>query len=87
MKTLDAIQHIAALGAGGTALVTNGPELPPVPGLRILQFGNYLCLVASPDDTDRLDLLARTDLVAELGGGNFSPIVVRGIDRASHRAE
>lgn len=40
-RTPDAIQLVAALGAGCTALVTNDRRLPPVPGLRVVQLGSY----------------------------------------------
>lgn len=36
VKTPDALQLVAAIGAGCTAFVTNDRRLPPVPGLRIL---------------------------------------------------
>jgi predicted nucleic acid-binding protein len=41
IKTPDALQVVAALGAGCTALVTNDRRLPPIPGLRVLQLGAY----------------------------------------------
>ncbi len=40
-RTPDAIQLVAALGTGCTALVTNGRRLPPVPGLRVVQLESY----------------------------------------------
>jgi predicted nucleic acid-binding protein len=42
MKTPDAIQLAAALSAHCTTFLTNDRELPPVPGLRILQLRDYL---------------------------------------------
>jgi hypothetical protein len=42
VKTPDAIQLAAALGARCTAFVTNDRELPATPGLRILQLRDYL---------------------------------------------
>ena len=42
VKTPDAIQLAAALGARCTAFVTNDRELPGVPSLRILQLRDYL---------------------------------------------
>ena len=42
VKTPDAIQLAAALGARCTSFVTNDRDLPPVPGLRILQLRDYL---------------------------------------------
>jgi len=41
VKTPDAIQLAAALGARCTSFVTNDRDLPPVPGLRILQLRDY----------------------------------------------
>lgn len=42
MKTPDALQLAAALSAHCTTFLTNDRELPPVPGLRILQLRDYL---------------------------------------------
>lgn len=42
VKTPDAIQLCAALGAGCTTFVTNDRELPSIPGLRILQLVDYV---------------------------------------------
>jgi predicted nucleic acid-binding protein len=42
VKTPDAIQLAAALGASCTSFVTNDRDLPLVPGLRILQLRDYL---------------------------------------------
>jgi predicted nucleic acid-binding protein len=42
MKTPDALQLAAALSAHCTAFLTNDRDLPPVPGLRILQLRDYL---------------------------------------------
>ena len=42
VKTPDAIQLAAALGARCTAFVTNHRELPAIPGLPILRLGDYL---------------------------------------------
>ena len=42
VKTPDAIQLAAALGARCTSFVTNDRELPSVPGIRILQLRNYV---------------------------------------------
>ena len=38
VKTPDAIQLVAAIGAGCTTFLTNDRRLPSVPGLRIVQF-------------------------------------------------
>jgi predicted nucleic acid-binding protein len=42
VKTPDALQLVAALGAGCTAFLTNDRALPTVRGLRILQLGSYI---------------------------------------------
>lgn len=42
LKTPDALQLAAALSANRTAFLTNDRDLPPVPGLRILQLRDYL---------------------------------------------
>jgi predicted nucleic acid-binding protein len=39
VKTPDALQLAAAIGAGCTSFVTNDRPLPSVPGLRIVQLG------------------------------------------------
>lgn len=44
IKTPDALQLAAALGAGCRTFLTNDRELPPIPGLRILQLSSYLDL-------------------------------------------
>jgi len=41
VKTPDAIQLCAALSGGCNRFVTNDRDLPPVPGLRILQLKGY----------------------------------------------
>ena len=41
VRTPDALQLVAAISAGCTALVTNDRRLPPVPGIRVLQLGSY----------------------------------------------
>ncbi len=41
LRTPDALQLAAALGAGCTAFVTNDRRFPPVPGLSIVQLGAY----------------------------------------------
>ncbi len=42
LKTPDALQLTAALGAGCTAFVTNDRRLPVVPGLHVLQLSSYV---------------------------------------------
>jgi len=42
VRTPDAIQLAAALAARCSAYLTNDRELPPVPGLKILQLQDYL---------------------------------------------
>ncbi len=42
VKTPDALQLAAALGAGATAYLTNARDLPRIPGLRILQLRDYV---------------------------------------------
>jgi predicted nucleic acid-binding protein len=44
VKTPDALQLAAALGARCTSFVTNDRDLPPVPGLRILQLRDYVAV-------------------------------------------
>jgi predicted nucleic acid-binding protein len=41
LKTPDSLQLIAALAAGCTVFLTSDRELPPVPGIRILQLTSY----------------------------------------------
>ena len=41
VKTPDALQLVAAIGAGCTTFLTNDRRLPPVPGLRILELASY----------------------------------------------
>lgn len=40
-KTPDALQMVAALGAGCHTFVTNDRRLPQVPGLRVVQVSSY----------------------------------------------
>jgi predicted nucleic acid-binding protein len=40
VKTPDALQMVAAIGAGCTSFVTNDRRIPSVPGLRIVQLGS-----------------------------------------------
>jgi predicted nucleic acid-binding protein len=42
VKTPDALQLVAAIGAGCTTFLTNNRRLPLVPGLRILELGSYV---------------------------------------------
>lgn len=42
VRTPDALQLAAALTARCSAYVTNDRDLPPIPGLRILQLRDYL---------------------------------------------
>lgn len=42
LRTPDALQMVAALSAGCTALITNDRRLPRVRSLRVLQLGDYL---------------------------------------------
>ena len=42
VKTPDALQLAAALGTHCSAYLTNDRDLPPIPGLRILQLRDYL---------------------------------------------
>jgi predicted nucleic acid-binding protein len=39
VRTPDALQLVAAIGAGCTAFVTNDRRLPAIPGLRTIQLG------------------------------------------------
>ena len=38
----DALQLVAAIGAGCTTFLTNDRRLPPVPGLRIIQLASHV---------------------------------------------
>lgn len=40
VKTPDALQLVAAIGAGCTTFLTNDRRLPPVPGLRVLELAS-----------------------------------------------
>lgn len=40
VKTPDALQLVAAIGAGCTTFVTNDRRLPPIPGLRIVELSS-----------------------------------------------
>jgi predicted nucleic acid-binding protein len=42
VKTPDALQLVAALGAGCATFVTNDRRLPAIPGLRVLQLSSYV---------------------------------------------
>jgi predicted nucleic acid-binding protein len=42
VKTPDALQLVAALGAGCRTFLTNDRRLPQVPGLRVLQLSSYV---------------------------------------------
>jgi predicted nucleic acid-binding protein len=42
VRTPDALQLATALAEGCTAFVTNDRRLPSLPGLRILQIGDYI---------------------------------------------
>ena len=41
VRTPDALQLVAAISAGCTALITNDRRLPPVAGIRVLQLNSY----------------------------------------------
>jgi predicted nucleic acid-binding protein len=41
VKTPDSLQLVAALATGCTAFLTNDRDLPPIPGLRVLQLSSY----------------------------------------------
>jgi predicted nucleic acid-binding protein len=41
VRTPDALQVVAALGAGCTTFVTNDRRLPRIPGLRVIQLSSY----------------------------------------------
>ncbi len=42
VKTPDALQLVAALGAGCRTFLTNDRRLPPVPGLRVVELTSYV---------------------------------------------
>jgi predicted nucleic acid-binding protein len=42
VKTPDALQLVCAIGAGCKAFLTNDRELPPIPGLHVIQLSSYL---------------------------------------------
>jgi hypothetical protein len=42
VDTPDSLQVVAALAVGCTAFLTNDSDLPPLPGLRILQLSSYV---------------------------------------------
>ncbi len=42
VKTPDAIQLVAAIGAGCTTFVTNDRRLPSIPGLRVIELSSYV---------------------------------------------
>jgi predicted nucleic acid-binding protein len=42
VKTPDAIQLVAAIGAGCTTFVTNDRRLPSIPGLRVVELSSYV---------------------------------------------
>ncbi len=42
VKTPDALQLVAAIGAGCTTFLTNDRRLPPVSGLRVVELTAYL---------------------------------------------
>jgi predicted nucleic acid-binding protein len=42
VKTPDALQLVAAIGAGCTTFLTNDRRLPSIPGLRIVEVGTYV---------------------------------------------
>ena len=42
VKTPDALQLVAAIGAGCTTFLTNDRRLPPVPGLRVVELTAYV---------------------------------------------
>jgi predicted nucleic acid-binding protein len=41
LRTPDALQLATALAVSATAFVTNDRELPPIPGLRIVNLDDY----------------------------------------------
>jgi predicted nucleic acid-binding protein len=42
VKTPDALQLACAVGTGCKAFLTNDRELPPIPGLRVIQLSSYV---------------------------------------------
>jgi predicted nucleic acid-binding protein len=42
VKTPDALQLVAAIGAGCATFLTNDRRLPSLPGLRIVEIGSYV---------------------------------------------
>lgn len=42
VKTPDALQLVAAIGAGCGIFLTNDRRLPTVPGLRVIEIGSYV---------------------------------------------
>jgi predicted nucleic acid-binding protein len=44
IKTPDALQLVCAIGTGCNAFLTNDRELPPIPGLRVIQLASYFGL-------------------------------------------
>jgi predicted nucleic acid-binding protein len=42
VKTPDALQLVAAIGAGCRTFLTNDRRLPTIPGLQIRQLASYL---------------------------------------------
>ena len=42
VKTPDALQLVAAIGAGCTTFLTNDRRLPSVPGLRVVELTSYV---------------------------------------------
>ena len=42
VKTPDALQLVAAIGAGCTTFLTNDRRLPPVPGLRVMELRSHV---------------------------------------------
>ena len=42
VKTPDAVQLVCAIGTGCKVFLTNDRELPPIPGLRVIQLSSYL---------------------------------------------
>jgi len=42
VKTPDALQLVAAIGAGCTTFLTNDRRLPSMPGLRVMELTSYV---------------------------------------------
>ena len=42
IKTADALQVVCAIATGCKVFLTNDRELPPIPGLRVIQLSSYL---------------------------------------------